>query len=69
MLPLRFAKLAGNRESLFASTCSAHRMHNVKQIAGVQQAAANGGKEALRGADFTALKETDDYVREQEREA
>lgn len=44
-------------------------MHNVKQIAGVQQAAANGGKEALRGADFTALKETDDYVREQEREA
>lgn len=25
--------------------------------------------EALRGADFTALKETNDYVREQEREA
>jgi len=35
----------------------------------VAEQSLGGLAEALRGADFTALKETNDYVREQEREA
>ena len=35
----------------------------------VAEQSLGGLAEALRGADFSALKETNDYVREQEREA
>jgi len=39
------------------------------KVRDVAEQSLGGLAEALRGADFTALKETNDYVREQEREA
>ena len=39
------------------------------RVRDVAEQSLGGLAEALRGADFTALKETNDYVREQEREA
>lgn len=39
------------------------------RVRDVAEQSLGGLAEALRSADFTALKETNDYVREQEREA
>jgi hypothetical protein len=39
------------------------------RVRDVAEQSLGGLAEALRGADFSGLKETNDYVREQEREA
>ena len=43
--------------------------HTYARVRDVAEQSLGGLAEALRCTDFTALKETNDYVREQEREA